>query len=114
MLGGLAAGALATTAAAQSSTAPVTADSFYTNDSYIPGVGWYHAPFGDFFPFPYNHYDPARRQYFFGGQWAPAPHRSVVNISSPSPEVARRAQALRTDVRRGGFGGTSGSHFIRS
>lgn len=114
LLGSLTAGALATTAAAQSSTARVTSDSFYTNDAHIPGVGWYHAPFRGFYAHPYNHYDPARRQYFYGGQWAPAPHRSVVNISSPTPEAAQRAESLRTDVRRSGFGSTGGSHFIRS
>lgn len=114
LLGGFTAGALATGAAAQSSTAPVTTDRLYTNEAHIPGVGWYHAPFRAFYAFPYNHYDPARRQYFFGGQWAAAPHRSIVNISSPTAEAAQRAQALRTDVRRSGFGGTGGSYFIHS
>lgn len=114
LLGGLTAGALAATAAGQTAVPPVTPDRFYTNDAHIPGVGFYHAPFRAFFPQPYNHYDAARRMYFYGGQWGPAPHRSIVNISAPTPEAAQRAQAMRTDIRRGGFGSTGGSHFIRS
>jgi hypothetical protein len=113
LLGGLSAGAL--TACAVAAQAPrITTESYFTNDDHIPGAGYYHAPFRGFFSFPYNHYDPNRKQYFYGGQWGPAPHRSIVNISAPSPEAVRAAEAVRSDVRRSGFGSTSGSHSIRS
>lgn len=106
---------MAATAATGSAVEPrVTTESYYTNDAHIPGVGYYHAPFRGFYPHPYNHFDAQRRQYFYGGQWGPAPHRSIVNISAPTPEAAQRAESLRTDIRRGGFGSTSGSHFIHS
>lgn len=114
LLGGLTAGALASSAVAQTAFPRVTPSNFYTNDVQIPGVGYYHAPFQAFFPLPYNHYDPQRRQYYSGGQWSPVPHRSIVNISSPTPEAARRAEAMRTDIRRRGFGSTGSSHFIGS
>jgi hypothetical protein len=92
----------------------VTAESFYTNDIFLPGAGYYHAPFRAFYPQPYNFYDPARKLYFYGGQWGAAPHQSIINISSPTPEAARVAEALRTDVQRGGFGSTSHGRTIYS
>jgi hypothetical protein len=113
LLAGLSAGALGTAAAAP--VPPVTSETYLTNDTQIPGAGYYHAPFRSFFPLPYNHFDPARKMYFYGGQWGPAPHRSIVNLSTPTPEAARQAQAGRTDsIPRSGFGSTSRSHFIPS
>jgi hypothetical protein len=113
LLGGLSAGALTSAAVAQ---APhVTPESYYTNDDHIPGAGYYHAPFRAFFPHPYNTFDANRKMYFYGGQWGPTPYLSIVNISSPTPEAAKAAEAVRTDyVRRSGFGSTSRSHFIHS
>ena len=114
LLGGLSAGAL--TACAVAATVPqVTTESYLTNDEHVPGAGYYHAPFRGFYSFPYNHYDVNRKLYFYGGQWGPAPYRSIVNISAPTPEAVRAAAAVRTDnVRRSGFGTTSGTHSIRS
>lgn len=117
LLGGFSAGTLAASAVA--AEARVTPESYYTNDYYLSGAGYYHAPFQAFFPQPYNSYDSARKMYYYGGQWAAEPHRSIVNISAPTPEAAQRAESLRTDsrrpyVQRSGFGSTSGSHFIHS
>lgn len=118
LLGGLSAGALAASAAAAEPR--VSPESYYTNDYHLPGAGFYHAPFRAFYPHPYNHYDVARKMYFFGGQWGPAPHRSIINISNPTPEAARAAESLRSDtsgapfIHRSGFGRTGGSHSIRS
>ncbi|MEO6569135.1 MAG: hypothetical protein ABIO94_10275 [Opitutaceae bacterium] len=106
-------GAFSTVAAAPA-LPRVTPESFYTNDIFLPGVGYYHAPFRAFYPQPYNFYDPARKMYFYGGQWGPVPHESIVNISSPTVEAARAAEASRTDIRRGGFGNSSRTHSIRS
>lgn len=114
--------ASAITACVAAAAAPrVTTESFYTTDEQIPGAGFYHAPFRGFFRFPYNHFDAQRKEYFFGGQWADAPHRSIVNISAPTAEAAKAAEAMRTDISRGsgyvhrsGFGSTSGSNTIRS
>jgi hypothetical protein len=114
LLGGLTAGAIAAGPSLAAAPARITPENLYTNDAHVPGAGYYHAPFHGFFRLPYNHFDPQRGQYFYGGQWGAAPHRSVVNISSPTSAAAQRAESLRTDIRRGGFGATSGSHFIRS
>jgi hypothetical protein len=116
LLGGLSAGALTACAPDEGKAASgISAENVYTNDTYIPGAGYYHAPFRAFFPFRYNHYDPAKRQYFFGGRWSSEPHRSVINISMPTPEAAAAAEAARdAQITRGGFGGTSHHHSIWS
>jgi hypothetical protein len=112
LVGGLSAGAW--TACAPTTTVPrVTTDSVYVNDYHLPGAGYYHAPFQAFYPQPYNFYDPQRKQYFYGGQWGPAPHRSIVNISAPTAAAVLAAEAARTDVPRGGFGSTSRGHSSR-
>lgn len=75
----------------------IVIDRFYTNDVFIPGAGFYHAPFQKFYAQPYNTYDASRQQYYYGGEWHAAPHKSIVNISSPSAEEANRAERARTD-----------------
>jgi len=110
LLGGLSAGALA--GCNQSEPTAVGTDSVYTNNYFVQGVGYYHAPFRAWYIHPYNYYDAQQKRYFFGGQWGQAPHQSITNISPPTSEAVRQAQAQRSDLRRGGFGSTSRSHFI--
>ncbi len=120
LLGGFTAGLIS--ASADAAEPRITPDRLYTNDTHIQGAGHYHAPFQRFYPYPYNHYDAQRRMYYYGGQWGPAPHRSVVNISAPTPDAAQAAQLARTDqarssttpVPRSGFGSSSRSHFSGS
>ena len=122
LLGGFTVGVVA--ACASATDPQITPGNYYTKDSFIRGAGYYHAPFQGFFQYPYNHFDPQRRMHYFGGQWGPAPHRSIVNISTPTAEAARAAQLARTDrpppvplpvpVVRSGFGRTSQSHFTSS
>ena len=114
LIGGLSAGAVTSCGPADPTKAPVSADNVYTNNFYVPGVGYYHAPFRAWYHTPYNFYEPRSGQYFFGGQWSATPHQSITNISSPTPEVAAQAQARRTDVTRSGFGSSSSSHHIWS
>jgi hypothetical protein len=109
---GLSAGAL--TASMAAPPPRVSTESYLTNDEHIPGAGYYHAPFRAFYSHPYNFYDANRKLYFYGGTWGPAPYRSIVNISAPTPEAVSAATAGRTDVRRSGFGSTSNLHSIRS
>jgi hypothetical protein len=94
----------------------ISPESVYANNQYIAGAGYYHAPFQRFYPQPYNYYDAVRKQYFFGGEWGPVPHRSVINVSAPTDVAARLAEASRAAVaiQRGGFGSTSGGHRIWS
>jgi len=114
--GGLAAGANSACTPSLSATAEprVSTESYYPNDHHIPGAGYYHAPFRAFFPYRYNHYDPATRRYFYGGQWGAEPFQSPINISTPTQQAANAAEAARATAIRGGFGSTGSSHFIRS
>jgi hypothetical protein len=114
--GGLAAGA--NSACSPSSAAAeeprVSTESYYTNDHYIAGVGYYHAPFRAFFPHRYNHFDPSTRRYFYGGEWGAAPFQSAINISTPTAQAVASAEAARNASVRGGFGSTGGSHHVWS
>jgi hypothetical protein len=107
LLGGLSAGAL--TGCTQKPA--ISTENVYTNNFYVPGTGYYHAPFRNWFALPYNHFDAQKNLYFYGGQWGAQPFESITNISSPTPEAVQLAQSSRTDVSRGGFGGYSGGHF---
>jgi hypothetical protein len=107
LIGGVSAGALSSC----TQEAPIRADTVYTNNYYVPGVGYYHAPFRAWYSLPYNHFDPQTQRYFYGGQWGTAPLQNITNISAPTPGNAQQAQAARTDIPRGGFGGTSQGHY---
>ena len=88
----------------------ISTQCVYMNDYYVPGVGYYHAPFSRFYAFRYNAYDPITKMYYAGGRWATFPHESTINISSPTDDAAILAEATRTDVVRGGFGWSSGGY----
>lgn len=107
LIGSLSAGTLTSCGPSASRTGVVSSANVYTNNHYLPGVGYYHAPFRAWYAQPYNHFDPQTRRYFYGGQWATTPHQSITNLSEPTAEVARLAQTQRTDVQRSGFGSTS-------
>jgi hypothetical protein len=114
-IGGMSAGAMTTSCGPSGSQTPMLGvGNVYTNDQQVPGAGYYHAPFRAWFAHPYNYFDPQTQRYFFGGQWAATPHQSITNLSEPTPEAARLAQAQRTDVRRGGFGSTARRHHVFS
>jgi hypothetical protein len=91
-------------------TPGVSTQSVYTNNFYVPGAGYYHAPFRNWYRLPYNHFDPQNKQYFYGGTWGPQPFESITNLSSPTADAVQLAQNSRTDISRGGFGGYAG-HF---
>ena len=107
LLGGMSAGALTGCGPGTSQNPPISQENVYTNNYYVPGVGYYHAPFHAWYQLPYNHFDAQRHLYYYGGQWGEAPYQSIINISAPTPNAAGQAEAQRTDVVRGGFGGTS-------
>ncbi len=108
LLGGASAGAFSGCApSGVARPVRISSRSVYVNDYFVPGAGYYHAPFRRFYPFPYNHYDARMKMYFFGGQWGYSPLQSPINISSPTEDAASLAEASRTDVVRGGFGSTS-------
>ena len=103
-------GSLSTVALAGCDTKPaVSTQNYYTNNFYVPGAGYYHAPFRNWYPFPYNYYDTQAKLYFYGGLWGKQPFESVTNISSPTQEAVQVAENSRTDISRSGFGGYSSS-----
>jgi hypothetical protein len=93
----------------------VSAQNYYTNNFYIPGAGYYHAPFRSWYSLPYNYFDANRQLYYWGGQWQPQPYASFTNISSPTAQAVTAAEIARTDITRRGFGsygyGYSGGHY---
>ncbi len=100
---------------------PVSADRVYANNDYIPGVGYYHAPYHAWFPHPFNYHDPARG-YFAGGLWQVAPWVLALSQSRPSDAAvatalnAQRQPQQTTPVSRGfGFvgGGSAGRSSVR-
>ena len=107
LLGTASAGALA----GCQQSAPISTTTVYTNNFYVAGVGYYHAPFCAWYSLPFNHFDPQRQSYFYGGNWGAQPFESITNISSPTAAAAAQAEAARTDIDRGGFGGTSHGYY---
>ena len=103
---------------------PISAVQTYANNDFIPDVGYYHAPYHSWFPFPFNHYDSSRG-YFAGGLWHAVPLVLSMMNSQPSPAAVTSALAARQDAERArpgtsGFAGTrstsgsSSSSFSRS
>jgi len=88
---------------------PVAADRTYQNNEFVPGVGYYHAPYDSWFPFPFNHHDPARG-YFAGGLWQAAPFAAGVLSSRPSTGAVASALTAqqRHDQEQRARAGTSG------
>jgi hypothetical protein len=89
----------------------ISTQNVYTNNFYVPGAGYYHAPFRAWYRLPYNHFDSQVNMYFYGGQWGKEPFESITNISSPTPQAVQLAETTRTDVTRGGFGGYSSGYY---
>jgi hypothetical protein len=84
-----------------------------TNNTYVPGQGYYHAPYHGWFPYPYNFYRPGFG-YYHGGIYTPGPVTSDVVASRPFAVARGPASALETfgrAISRGGFGfsGRAGS-----
>jgi hypothetical protein len=79
-----------------------------TNDTYIPGRGYYHSYYHSWFPFPYNYYQPGRG-YYRGGAYHPEPDLKIQppttpgRASSPDAIKARAARDANANVNRGGF-----------
>jgi hypothetical protein len=112
----------------------VSASTAYPMNHFLPGAGYYHAPYHAWFPMPFNFRDPARGWYR-GGQWRSAERESDaeraeeqrtsgfassggrtggaarVMTSRPTPDAAQRANASAAshsaNVIRGGFGSSS-------
>jgi hypothetical protein len=85
-----------------------TAGPPVTNNTYVVGRGYYHAPYHGWFEYPYNYYRPGFG-YYHGGLYTPRPYTSPVLVSRPSISSmvgASRGAAGESHggVARGGFG----------
>ena len=93
----------------------MTSDNVYTNNYYVRGAGYYHAPYHAWYPYPYNHHVPGQG-YYHGGSWTPEPATHSTTASRPTPQAAQlattqhhNATRSRFSTTRGGFGGSSRS-----
>ena len=97
---------------------PVKEGQAYANNHYVPGVGYYHAGYHNFFPFRYNHFDAGRGGYFAGGTWRQEPDTGrnlTSSIPSRSTVAGANSQFRSTQAStRGGFGRTGGFFSGRS
>jgi hypothetical protein len=76
-----------------------------TNDTYIEGRGYYHAPFHAWYPFPYNFYSPGVG-YYRGGTYYAQPDLTIPKPTYPGKYAYSQAKAPAQDaaeVNRGGF-----------
>lgn len=82
----------------------------YTNNHYTPGVGYYHAPYQSWYPYPYNHFAPGWG-YFHGGRWTQQPNENAMKDSRPSAAgtSAARSTWLNNSRSRSTSGGSSTS-----
>lgn len=97
----------------QSADSGYTASTSVTNNTYVPGRGYYHAPYHEWFEYPYNYYRPGFG-YFHGGAYSPQPYVSDVFSSFPSGSAGYSGGGgegahfgsgeSSSGVSRGGFG----------
>ena len=106
--GALISGALSGCKPSRKVLAEVSESGMYTNNHFVSGVGYYHAPYHAWFAYPYNHFDPTRG-YYYGGNWRAIPEQDTVTESRPTSSAVHAANAHAASsksslVTRGGFG----------
>jgi len=83
-----------------------------TNNTYYPGYGYWHAPYHNWFPYPYNFYRPGFG-YYHGGSYSESPELSSIRSSVPfgSSGIGSRGSSFsggeHGGISRGGFGGSA-------
>jgi hypothetical protein len=82
-------------------SAPPTVDAAtaYPMNHFLPGAGYYHAPYHAWFPMPFNFYDSGRG-WFRGGQW----RRTAQEDDAERREEDRVAGFNSTSFRTTGSG----------
>jgi len=96
----------------QDSDDPVqlSTDNVYTNNHYVRGAGYYHAPAHAWYPYPHNSYWPDRG-YYYNGTWNAYPDERSVAASKPTAHAVTKAtaenKAHAASTRRGGFGSST-------
>lgn len=115
LLGGVATGMLAgcdPSTDTSYSSGQISTNGVYTNDHYVGGRGYYHAPYHAWFPHPYNYYVPGRG-YFHGGYWTPQPFNSPITVSQPK-ETSVTSSSSRSSKAFGVPGSSSSSSSSKS
>jgi hypothetical protein len=85
-----------------------------TNNTFVPGQGYWHAPYHDWYPYPYNYYRSGFG-YYHGGTYSDAPEESPVTSSSgfrgsgfsSGGGSSSADPGGHSSVSRGGFGGSA-------
>ncbi|MDB6137298.1 MAG: hypothetical protein JWO94_370 [Verrucomicrobiaceae bacterium] len=80
-------------ASSQQSRGRNLVNATYSNDYFVKGLGYYHAPYHGFYANPFNFHDEAKG-YYYGGSWYPAASTSTVTSSTPSPDMLARLRQL--------------------
>jgi len=73
-------------------------DQPITNNTYVPGYGYWHAPYRSWYPYPYNFYRPGWG-YYHGGSFSSDPE--IIHVFSSRPGFSHE---VGMHVSRGGFG----------
>lgn len=87
------------------STNDLTREQVLTNNTYVEGRGYYHAPYHAYFPYPYNYFVPGFG-YYHGGRYTAAPYQSSLSASRPGRSYYQAENGQpRSDANttRGGF-----------
>ena len=89
---------------------PPSADNtVYTNNTYRAGFGYWHAPYGQWYPYPYNYYSPTMG-YYHGGSWSSRPEIAAARSSSSygggiaGISHGNVSRVGESSIARGGFG----------
>lgn len=98
----------------------LSTENTYTNNYYVPGHGYYHAPYRNWYPYPFNYYE-RDRGYFHGGIWTTTPDPSRDTASKPSHDAVNQINQARnsssssggnhSSISRNGFGHSSSHGF---
>ena len=78
-----------------------SANPLVTNNTYVAGRGYYHAPYHGWYQYPYNAYRPGHG-YYHGGLYSPTPEVSPITASQPHPIAGLSSSGPA--IQRGGFG----------
>jgi hypothetical protein len=85
---------------------PLEDSGTYTNNTYHPDRGYYHAASHVWYPYAWGQRDPAHG-YFYDGGWSSQPRSAPPALAASRPTGV--AKAVPHSSSRGGFGSTSHS-----
>lgn len=99
-------------------------NSAITNNTYVAGQGYWHAPYHAWYPYPYNYFRPGFG-YYYGGRYYDHPDLNPIGASTPRSFTSSGTRVgsgytgagssesssggSHSSVARGGFGGSAHS-----